>query len=326
MTTIGQTLAGVREQAGRSVAELSERTFITEPVIEAIERDDFAACGGDFYARGHIRAICRVLGIDPEPLIERFNQEHAERAPQPRTADELFVASAPDAVRGPARRRWPVMVAAVITGMGLLAVANAWPRSDDPTAAHIIAVEPSGAPERLTEAKERPDDRPRRVNDGVVVRATAQERTWIGVTTADGRELFAGFLEQGESREWADAKELRVHVGDAGAVSVEANGEAAEVPGPPGQVMQLTFGPEGRTGAVVLDPSQPWRSQQPQPQTPDQPSTPPQRQQPGVGGEGEQGEGLPAQPHTGGPAGGEDTGNRDVPEEEAAAPRPPSAG
>ena len=63
--SIGATLAAARRRAGLTVAEVSQRTRVTEPIIRGIEQDDYAACGGDFYARGHIRAIARAVGEDP---------------------------------------------------------------------------------------------------------------------------------------------------------------------------------------------------------------------------------------------------------------------
>ncbi|WP_217999267.1 helix-turn-helix domain-containing protein, partial [Nocardiopsis trehalosi] len=83
MTRIGATLAAVRDEAGYTLAELSERTCIRPAVLAAMEDDEFGACGGDFYARGHIRSVCRELGIDAEPLVERFDRDHAK--PRPRT-------------------------------------------------------------------------------------------------------------------------------------------------------------------------------------------------------------------------------------------------
>ena len=57
--SVGETLAVARQRAGLSVAQVSERTRIRETIIRGIEDDDYSACGGDFYARGHIRAIAR---------------------------------------------------------------------------------------------------------------------------------------------------------------------------------------------------------------------------------------------------------------------------
>jgi hypothetical protein len=71
--SIGQALALARRRAGLTVVQVSQRTRIREAIIRAIERDDFSACGGDFYARGDIRDIARVVGIDPEPLVSEYD-------------------------------------------------------------------------------------------------------------------------------------------------------------------------------------------------------------------------------------------------------------
>jgi hypothetical protein len=71
--TVGETLTQARNHAGLSVDELSERTRIREKVIRSIEQDDFAACGGDLYVRGYVRAIAGAVGIDAQPLIREFD-------------------------------------------------------------------------------------------------------------------------------------------------------------------------------------------------------------------------------------------------------------
>ena len=62
---IGETLAQARHQAGLTVAEVSQQTRIRETLIRNIEEDDYSELGGDFYARGHIRAIAKVVGAVP---------------------------------------------------------------------------------------------------------------------------------------------------------------------------------------------------------------------------------------------------------------------
>lgn len=84
--SIGGAVAQARRQAGLTVAEVSQRTRIRVMIIERIEADDFAACGGDFYARGHIRAIARAVGIDSEPLIAQYDA--ARLAPLDNAEDE----------------------------------------------------------------------------------------------------------------------------------------------------------------------------------------------------------------------------------------------
>ena len=82
--SIGEVLTAARGQAGLTITQVSQRTRIRETIIRGIERDDFSACGGDFYARGHIRAIARAVGADPEPLIREYDSSHG--TPQPNAA------------------------------------------------------------------------------------------------------------------------------------------------------------------------------------------------------------------------------------------------
>ncbi len=78
---IGGALAAARSEAGLTVDQVSERTRIRPAIIRAIEGDDYAMCGGDYYARGHIRAIARAVGTDPAPLIQEYDIAHAQRPP-----------------------------------------------------------------------------------------------------------------------------------------------------------------------------------------------------------------------------------------------------
>ena len=69
------------------MAEVSAHTRIREALVRAIEQDEFHSCGGDFYARGHIRAIAAVVGADPQELISAYDAEHP--AGRPATVEDL---------------------------------------------------------------------------------------------------------------------------------------------------------------------------------------------------------------------------------------------
>ena len=86
--SIGDTLADARRQAGLTVTQVADRTRIRETIIRGIEQDDFSACGGDFYTRGHIRSIASVVGIDPVPLIREYDEAHG--APEAMRAATAF--------------------------------------------------------------------------------------------------------------------------------------------------------------------------------------------------------------------------------------------
>ncbi|WP_040270560.1 helix-turn-helix domain-containing protein [Streptomonospora alba] len=100
MSTIGRTIAAARENAGYTLADLSSRTCIRRTVLGGIENDDFRPCGGDFYARGHIRAVCRELGLDPAELVERYDREHARERTVPAFTDKPVTGRGDEAARG----------------------------------------------------------------------------------------------------------------------------------------------------------------------------------------------------------------------------------
>jgi Helix-turn-helix domain len=122
--SIGATVAKARRDAGLTVAEVSERTRIRETIIRGIEQDDYSACGGDFYARGHLRSIAAVVGADAAALVGEYDA--TVRAPEEITAAEalqpmLPIGSGggrgPDEPRGPRRVNWTAVL-----GLALLAV------------------------------------------------------------------------------------------------------------------------------------------------------------------------------------------------------------
>jgi hypothetical protein len=113
---IGPELTAARNRLGLSVDDLSERTRIRPHVIESIEVDDFAPCGGDFYARGHLRTLARILGKDAEPLLQKFEERYATA---PINARRVFEAELATGMTGSMRSTiggpsWGLLVGVVL--------------------------------------------------------------------------------------------------------------------------------------------------------------------------------------------------------------------
>lgn len=89
--SIGRALQQARIDAPLTVDQVSAITRVRIPIVHAIEQDDFSRCGGDVYARGHIRTLARAVGIDAAALVEQYDAEHGGR-PEPTPAAPLFEA------------------------------------------------------------------------------------------------------------------------------------------------------------------------------------------------------------------------------------------
>ena len=123
---VGVLISAARERAGLSIEQLSERTTIRPHVLEGIEADDFVPCGGDFYARGHLRTLARFLGLNPGDLVAAYD-EHYARAPisARRVFEAELATSLGSGVRvrsgGP---RWSLIAAAVLALLMVWGVAR----------------------------------------------------------------------------------------------------------------------------------------------------------------------------------------------------------
>jgi cytoskeletal protein RodZ len=120
--SIGEALAEARREAGLTVAQVSQRTRIRQTIIRGIEGDDYSVCGGDFYARGHIRSIARTVAADPGPLIKEFDATH--RAPGALSATGIEELVARSRAAEQRRRGWATVAGVVTIGLALVAVAG----------------------------------------------------------------------------------------------------------------------------------------------------------------------------------------------------------
>lgn len=69
----GAVLASARVRAGLSLSDISERSRIGVPALEAIEADDWEALPAPVYARGFMRLYAREVGLDPDAVIARMD-------------------------------------------------------------------------------------------------------------------------------------------------------------------------------------------------------------------------------------------------------------
>lgn len=219
--SIGEALAEARRQAGLSVTQVSEQTRIRESIIRDIEQDDFSQCGGDFYARGHIRSIAAAVGTDPVPLIRAYDTEHG--SPGPIRAADVFEPSRPVKIRE--RRRGPGL--GLIVGVVLLAIIGfgAYRLVSDNGSAKPVAVPARQATASAT-APARPTPSPTPTADDVVIKLTATEDCWVQLTSSsDGKQLYMGVIQAGASMKWTEKQAVAVRLGNPGGVILTVNGQ-----------------------------------------------------------------------------------------------------
>lgn len=249
--SIGQTLADARQRSGLTVAQVSEVTRVRETVIRAIERDDFSVCGGNFYARGHIRSIARTIGIDPEPLVQEYDDAHGG-SPQAVRASEVFEPETPIKISGRRRTNWSAAMAVALALVVIYAVFRLFTgESEEPrqvsTAPQATATVPSERPSAVPSPSASPSNTDDPValapSDKVVVSLRAVASCWVSVRDSSGDRVFEGLLRDGDEKKWKDDELLRLVIGNAGGAALTVNGKDLGKPGGPGEVVRVSFEP-----------------------------------------------------------------------------------
>jgi cytoskeletal protein RodZ len=273
--TVGQTVARARLDAGMTVAQVAESTRIRATLVKAIENDDFRLCGGDVYARGHLKSIATSVGLDPVELVALFDaQEGAARAAAPVVAPiaqpthvmeaggsrglGALAGTLGTSVSGSRGTNWSAVMAlalVVIVGLGAISFFTNRPSGSTPVAGAPTS-SPSGtpssspSPEPSATDQATPDTTPTgdvvAQADGVRVRLTVTGRaSWMRVTGgANGKKtLYEGTLTRGQTKTFTDKAKVSLLIGNAGAVELKVNGRDLGAPGESGQVVKTSFEP-----------------------------------------------------------------------------------
>jgi cytoskeletal protein RodZ len=237
--SVGDTLASARRQAGLTITQVSQRTCIRETIVRGIERGDYSACGGDFYARGHVRSIARAVGLDPDEMVREYDASQAP--PPPITAAEVFQPFTPVRLKERRRPNWAIVLLAglvVVAGLGgfwYFSHSNSSPAKTSAShhSAHSVTAPSASAPASAAASAAAPQVE-------VLVVAKPGQVTWAQLTAANGKLLFQG--------------DVGTSVGLPQVTSTAANGITVQLGNPIGANLYLNgkLQPDGATHPVTL--------------------------------------------------------------------------
>jgi cytoskeleton protein RodZ len=240
---IGPELCAARTRLGLSVDDLAERTRIRPHVIESIEVDDFAPCGGDFYARGHLRTLARILGKDPGPLLAEFEQRYATA---PVNARRVFEAELATGMTGSMRStvggpNWTLLVGVVLSLVLVWGVVRLF-TTEPVEMVEIPAPVLNGSAGVDSGYPVDPPAGPRPAAAPVTVRLTAsQADTGVVVRDGDGVVVFTGDMVLGERKTLKLAPPVRIRAADGGALEVRVAGRDRGLLGESGEPVRRTY-------------------------------------------------------------------------------------
>jgi cytoskeletal protein RodZ len=245
--SIGDTLAEARRQAGLTTVQVSQQTRIRDSIVRAIEQGDFSPCGGDFYARGHIRSIADVVGVDPVPLIREYDEEHG--APGGMRASQIFEPATPIKIREPRNlhlgRVLAVALLAVI-GFGAYHVVSTRDAHSSATAAAKVAPAVTAKPKVTAKPAAHQATVPK---NEAVIKLVATSDCWVGLSSPTGQSLYQGLVPAGQTMTWDEKHPVSLVIGNPPGVRLTVNGKTQQMSTV--QVVTLSIDPLSKTPVTV---------------------------------------------------------------------------
>ena len=243
--SLGSMITKARKDAGLSIDDLSAATNIRGTLLRQMESNNFSQCGGETYARGHLRNIAIKLNVEPKIFLTAFEDEqmHVDR-----TMQDLLVEN--NVMREPKEARkvsWKVLVTISIASLFVAGLAQIIVSNDSapdiPVAVEESAT-PTASPEATTATEVVPTEEPTvSTGQGVEVIINAvRAKSWLFVSDSSGRVLFSGQIPQGVTKTFSSDAQLNLKIGNAGGVDVSVNGKKIDSLGADGQVVSVSYG------------------------------------------------------------------------------------
>jgi cytoskeletal protein RodZ len=253
--SLGSVIRQARIDAGLSIDDLSERTSIRAGLLKEIESDDFTKCGGETYARGHLRNIAPHIKMDSQLLLELYENEQSS---QPRRIQEMLAEN--NVMTNPVDKKtisWKTLAGISLSTLALLAavqiiISNSKTTTvttpqvaatSSATAQPTIASESTPTPTPSTETTPTVARDAYSSGTGVSVSVSAvRGSSWLFVSDSNGTTLYSGQIRNSQILNFSATTRISLKAGNAGAIDVSVNGKSAQQIGNAGEVVTVSYG------------------------------------------------------------------------------------
>jgi cytoskeletal protein RodZ len=236
-------MQGARESAGLSIDELASRISIRAGLLREMENNNFIHCGGDTYARGHLRNIAAHILVDPQTLLDLYNEEHSSES---RKIHDMLVEN--NVTKIPTERKSikpkSLVIASVVllsaVALGQIIISNS-----QTTVTPVVKASPSVT----ATPSASPAASPKATTENVTPDANGEMNLTISATrgssnihvVAGGKTLFQDPIFQGDTKSFSAPTSISVYLSNAGDLDLTLNGEELAPLGARNQEIRKTF-------------------------------------------------------------------------------------
>ncbi len=239
----GSELRDQREAAGISKDQLAALISVRAGLISQMELNDFSHCGGDTYARGHLKNIALRLGLAGDYFVEMYNAEHSVE--HRGIHDQLLDNNVGTIPREARKISWklPALISIailVVAGSIQIVVSN----QSSVTTPEVVA-KPSPVASVTPEATPTPEptvSTSASASTGSVslVLEATRGNSFINVVV-DGKSVIKGSIFQGETKSYTGATSVSIYLSNPAGVDVTHNGKLLSPLGGQNQEIRRTF-------------------------------------------------------------------------------------
>ncbi|MCX6448213.1 MAG: DUF4115 domain-containing protein [Actinobacteria bacterium] len=243
----GTELRDRRESAGLSIEKLSALTSIRMGLISEMESNNFTHCGGDTYARGHLKNIAMRLGLEADHFVEMYNAEHSLDS---RGIHDLLVENSVTSIPHEKKKlswKTPAIISVVIlltigvvqivmsnqpSEMKVSAVKESPLPSAKPSVAQTPTIEPTATPEQSQAAAK---------SESVSLTLSATRGNSFFNVVVDGKSVVKGSLFQGDEKSYQGKTSISLYLSNPAGVDVTHNGKLLPPLGGQNEEVRRTF-------------------------------------------------------------------------------------
>ena len=239
--TLGSTIRDAREAARISLESLSESTSIRIGLLTEMENNNFSHCGGDTYARGHLRNIANRIGLNPQILLDLYNDQHST---EKRAIQDLLVEN--NIMQVPREKKtisWKVPALVSVTILFVIASVQIVTSNQDssPTPAPSVSASKSAEPTPAPTESAVPSPAVTSKSDPVELTLVASRGNSYIHIVVDGSQAEKGSMFQGESKTFKGKKVISIYLSNPAGLDLTHNGKQLAPLGGQNEEVRRTF-------------------------------------------------------------------------------------
>ena len=245
--TLGSTIRDAREAARISLESLSDSTSIRMGLLTEMEDNNFKHCGGDTYARGHLRNIANRIGLNPQILLDLYDDQHST---EKRAMQDLLVEN--NIMQVPREKKtisWKVPALISVTVLFVIASAQIITsnQSSSPAPAPTVSSSKSAAPAPSPTQSAAPTESvapaPAVTSKSGPVSLTlvaSRGNSYIHIIV-DGKTAEKGSMFQGETKSFTGKNVVSIYLSNPAGLDLTLNGKQLPPLGGQNEEVRRTF-------------------------------------------------------------------------------------